>query len=80
LPFSEDIEKDTLQLAFWLHYFLPIIRGIDIALASVLSWLCHINQERNSMAQATMFIAIWLNAEHNPAVAHSRMLPFFLHT
>jgi hypothetical protein len=26
-----------------------------------------------------MFIAIWLNAEHNLAVAHSRMLPFFLH-
>lgn len=31
------------------------------------------------MAQATIFIAIWLNAEHNRAVAHSRMLPFFPH-
>jgi hypothetical protein len=31
------------------------------------------------MAQATIFIAIWLNVEHNRAVAHSRMLPFFPH-
>ncbi len=31
------------------------------------------------MAQATTFVAIRLNAAHNLAVAHSRMLPFFLH-
>src|SRR4051794_37095313 len=38
-PFSEDIEKDTLEVALWLHYFSPIIRGVDITFASVLPWL-----------------------------------------
>ena len=29
------------------------------------------------MAQATVLIAIWLSTQHNSAVAHSRILPFF---